>query len=148
MDRFDGFRTENQFSAGSRNPEPFGNVIMSLLFRQWAGLTAQHDALAELSQFREFQFLFELLLSSQYDLQQLLGGCLQVGQQPNFFENRIGQVLRFVYDEHSSLTGTVTIKKPLVESHQLLTLGPGVTGNSELRQNKIEQLTRIHPGVK
>src|SRR5713226_2506700 len=104
---------------------------MGLLFRQRGGLAAQHDALAELSQ-----------------LWQLLSGCLEVGQQANFFEHRVGQVLCFVHDEHGGFTGTVTIEKPLIEPHQLLTLGPRLAGNTELSQYEIEQLIRIHPGIK
>src|SRR6266851_1627489 len=121
---------------------------MGLLFRQRGGLAAQHDALAELSQLWQLQLLFQLLLSRQYDLQQLLSGCLEVGQQANFFEHRVGQVLCFVHDEHGGFTGTVTIEKPLIEPHQLLTLGPRLAGNTELRQYEIEQLIRIHPGIK
>ena len=60
----------------------------------------------------------------------------------------MGQVLRFVHDEHGRFTGTVTIEKPLIESHQLLTLVLRFAGNTELRQNEIEHLIRIHPGIK
>src|SRR6266700_3555216 len=148
MDRFNRFRSENRFTAGSGDPETFSDIVMGLLFRQRGGLAAQHDALAELSQLWQLQLLFQLLLSRQYDLQQLLSGCLEVGQQANFFEHRVGQVLCFVHDEHGGFTRTVTIEKPLVEPHQLLTLVPRLAGNSELREYEIEQLIRIHPGIK
>src|SRR6266436_6113406 len=148
MDSVNGLRAENQFTACSSDPEPLGDVVMGLLFRQRARLTAEHDALPELSQFRQLQLLFQLLLSRQYDLQQLLRGCLEVGQQPNLFKHRVGQVLCFVHDEHGGFTGTVTLEKPLIEPHQLLTLGPRLAGNTELRQYEIEQLIRIHPGIK
>src|SRR5713226_5301309 len=148
MDRFNGFRTENQFTAGSRDSQPFGDVVMGLLFGQRDRLTAQHDALAELSQLWQLQLLFQLLLPRQHDLQQFLRGCLEVGQQPNFFEHGVSQILRFVHNEHGGFTGTVTLKKPLIEPRELLALRRRLAGNTEIRQNEIEQLIRIHPGIK
>ena len=120
---------------------------MGLFFRQRGGLAAQHDALAELSQLWQLQLLFQLLLSRQYDLQQLLSGCLEVGQQANFFEHRVGQVLCFVHDEHGGFTGTESVQKPLIQLHQLLALGTRVTRNLELGQDKVKELRRVHPRV-
>ena len=49
---------------------------------------------------------------------------------------------------YGRFTRAVTVQKPLIEVQQLLTLGLGFTGNSELRQNEIEHLIRIHPRIK
>src|SRR6266576_3595910 len=114
MDRFNGFAVENRLTACSSDPQPFGDVVMGLLFRQRRRLTAEHDALAELSQLWQHQLLFQLLLSRQYDLQQFFRGCLEVGQQPNLFEHRVSQVLCFVLFVHGSFTAAVSLLTLLV----------------------------------
>src|SRR6202030_3323877 len=137
MDRFNSLRAKNRLSYGSRDPQSFDHVVVGLLIRQRNRLTAQHDALAKLSQLRLIQLLFQLGLTRQYDLQQLLGGGLQVGQEPDLFQNGMGQVLGFVHDEHGSFTSAITIEKPLIEPHQLLTLDTRLARNAKLRKDEI-----------
>src|ERR1700693_1204065 len=42
-------------------------------------LSAQHDSLPQLPQFRQFQLFFELRLAGKHDLEQFFRGGLQIG---------------------------------------------------------------------
>ena len=41
----------------------------------------------------------QLLIMTQYDLDELMGTRLQIGEQSQLFHNLIGQVLGLVYDQ-------------------------------------------------
>src|SRR6266851_6155412 len=123
------------------------DIPADFLSGERTGLAAQHDALPQLPQLRQFEFFLELGLAREDDLQQLVRRSLEIGQQANLFEYRKRQVLRFVYDQHGGFAGAVTVEQPLIELHELLALRAHVALNFKLRQDKIKQLIRIHPRI-
>jgi hypothetical protein len=71
------------------------------------------DPLAELPHFLSFQNLHQLGLPRQDDLYKLFPVGLQVGDQPDLFENRGFQVLRLIDDEDDGTALGILKKKPV-----------------------------------
>src|SRR6202050_893486 len=122
MDCLDRYRRKNASVRCARDSQPLINVPDSLFQCEWQRSTLQGDPLAKLAQFRTAQFLFELWLTGQDDLQKLLCGSFKVCQQPDFFQNVRGQILGLVDDQYGRLPGFITIEEPLVQTHQNLAL--------------------------
>ena len=113
----DRFRTENIGIFGPGNAQPLLNIAAGFLERELASLGAQRDALAELPELGLIEFLFELGLSGEHDLQQFFGGSLQIGEQADFFEHLRRKILRLVHDQHGALPGLIALEQPLVQLH-------------------------------
>jgi len=118
-----------------------------LLLRQGSRFAPNHDALPQLAKLRQVQLLFELRLSGQHDLQKLFRRSLQVGQQSDFFKHGEREVLRLVKNQDCGFARAESLRKPLIQFHQLLTLGARLAWYLKFCENKVEQLRRVHPRV-
>ena len=71
---------------GAGNGQPAAHVILGLLQAERFQMAAQRDALFQLPQFMRIEYLIELGLAREHDLQQFLLRGLEIGQEPNFFQ--------------------------------------------------------------
>ena len=99
------------------------DVLGGLVGGERLGAAPEEDALAELAHAGMTQLLFELRLTGEHDLQQLLGGGLEVGEQANLFEQLPGEVLRLVDDDDAGLIHAEALDEPAVELEQHAALG-------------------------
>jgi hypothetical protein len=120
------------------NAKALHDVSADFISGERIGFAAQHDALPELPQLGQLEFFLKLGLAREDDLQQLVRGSLEIGQQPNLFEHGERQVLCFIDDQHGGFAGAVALQKPVIEFHELLALRAHVAGNFKLRQDKIK----------
>ena len=81
-------------------------------------MVADGDALAQLAQAVIVQPGPQLRLAEQNDLQQLAVVRLQVRKQPHLFQQLVGQVLRFVNDQHRFLAALDLLEQELVDDRQ------------------------------
>ena len=87
-------------------------------------MRAEHaDALLELAQLRQLQPGQQLRLPDQDDLQDLLLGGLEVGEQPDLLEGLGVEVLGLVEDEHRVLAGPVPLDQEVLERDEPLHVG-------------------------
>jgi hypothetical protein len=142
------FFRKNRLSVGSRDAQSLGDVAEGLLQRKRRGAAPQRDSLPELPQLGKLQLLFQLGLSRKNDLQKLFGGGLQIRQEPDFLQNFVGKVLRFVHDQNGRFSGPIAFEQPLVETHQNQALFTRFAGNFEFRHDEIEQLVHVQAGIK
>ncbi len=104
------FFRKNRLAVGSRDAQSLGDVSESLLQRKGRGAAPQRDSLAELAQLGKLQLLFQLGLARKNDLQKLFSGGLQIRQQPDFLQNFVGKVLRFVHDQNGRFSGRDSVR--------------------------------------
>src|SRR5205814_3291163 len=83
-----------------------------------------------------------------HDLQKLLGGCFEIGEQTNLLEHLRRKVLGLVHNQDCSLTGLITLQQPLVQLEQHLAFHPGFARNAEVGHHEIEELRDAEPRVK
>src|ERR1700729_2182177 len=98
MNRFDRERSKDFFSVVTGDTKSFEDISRRLLLREGQCFGAQRDALTKLPKIPAIQFLLEFGLTGQHNLEELFGGSLEVGQQPDFFKHLPGEILRLIDD--------------------------------------------------
>ena len=78
-------------------------------------MVAAGDALCDLAQVVAIQQFAQFGLSDQDDLQQLLRGRLEVGQQPHLLEHLAVEVVRLVDHQHHALASRVRAQQVGIE---------------------------------
>ncbi len=148
VDLGDGSGTED-FRPQAGDAQAVADVALGLLAGHRLEVEAGRDALVELAQVLALEHLPELRLADQDDLQQLVLGGLQVGQQPHLFEHRRGQVLGLVDDQHRTAPLGVGVEQVPVEGvdKDLEALGLFGVGDSQLVADAGHQLGLGQPGI-
>src|SRR6516165_10332147 len=95
VDPLEGVLSENEIGC-SGCLEALRHISLRLLICERTGLTPHPHTLAELSNGYVPKLLFQLGLTGKHDLQELFRGGLEICQQPDFFEELAGKVLRFI----------------------------------------------------
>ena len=85
--------------AVARHLEPVAHVRDRLVARERADVPAQRDALVQLRQLGVREQRAQLRLSDQDDAQQLLGGGLEVREEPQLLQHLDRQRLRLVHHD-------------------------------------------------
>ena len=147
MNGLNGFGAEDGFAVGAGDAQTLGDVVRRFLSGERGSFTAQHDALTKLAKFGKFEFVFQLGLTGQNNLQEFFRGSFQIGEKTNFFKNRKAEILRFIDDKDGIFAGTIALEKPFVELHELLAFVANVAGDVELREDEIEHLAGIDAGI-
>ena len=99
----------------ARHFEPVLDITCRFLRRQSFQMLHHCNALQQLRQTPLPQFLRELGLPGQNDLQQFGVRRLEVRKQPDCFEHGIVQVLRLIDDQDKSLAGQHFSKQHFVQ---------------------------------
>src|SRR5206468_3657021 len=90
---------------------------------------------------------FQLRLSDQNNLQQLLCERFEIRKHPNLFQHLISKVLRLIHDQDRGFARPVPLQQPVVKPHQNLALRARVTRYAEIRHHVIEKLRNVHPRI-
>lgn len=85
-DRFDGAGAEDVWPVVTRGAHAEHQVFRDVLLVERRHLEAVGDAFLELTHLRQSQVFVQFGLAEQDDLQQLVVGGFQVGQQADFFQ--------------------------------------------------------------
>ena len=102
------------------------DVLVGFVERESGSLAAQRNALFDLAKFRLLEALFEFGLAGEDDLQQLFVRRLEIQKHANFFQDAIGEALRFVHDDDWGVAGAIAFPEPLVEPQQGVIFQAGV----------------------
>ena len=114
-------RGREYFLGGAGDPQPVAHIALSFLARQGLQVISAGDSLRQLAQIGAVQQFAKFRLPDQNDLQQLLRGGLQIGQQPDLLQHLGGQVLRLVHDHDDAPPFGVGRQQPPIERiHHLL----------------------------
>ena len=98
-------------------------------------------------QLRLAQLGFQFRLAHKNNLQQLFRKGFKISQKPDFFQHFVGEILRFINDQHSRLARAVAVEQPVVEPQQHLALQPRLAGDTKIRHHEVEKLRRVQPGI-
>src|SRR5438105_3361454 len=147
VDRLNGRRAEQFLSVAAGNAEAFEEITPGFLERKGQGFCTKGDSLAELAELRLVEFALQFGLPGQYDLEQLLGRSFKVGEETNFLQHLIREILCFVHDKNGAFPSLVAFEKPLVQFEENLTLHPRLARDTEIRHHKIEELGYAEPGI-
>ena len=134
----------------ARDPHAVLHVARGLRGRQRVEVVAAGDALRELAQLGLVEQGAQLRLADQDDLQQLGGGGLEVGEQPDLLERVRAQVLRFVHDQHDASAARVRVEQVATEQvHQRLgAAAPGLRHvDVQLFADREQELGRRDPWI-
>ncbi len=106
---------------------------------------ARSDALIELSQVWRRKHAAQLGLANQEDLQELVLGGLEIGQQSNLLHDLRPEILRLVDDQHRpSATGMGVEQKEVQTVHQRLR---GLLGSRHIEAELVaDGMQELHPG--
>jgi hypothetical protein len=142
------FRAEyfGMFRAG--DAQAFLDGASRFLEAELARPRAERDWLAELPEFRPIEFLLQLGLAREHDLQQFFGRRLQVRPQTDFLPHWRRQVLRLVSEQYGAFPSQVALQKPLVQFEEYLVFLPRFQGDTEIGHQEMEKLRTAEPGIK
>ena len=116
------FRRKRDRVVRSGPGKPFEDIALCLFELQRREPPVAHDALPQLLHVRLAQFLLELQLPRQHNLDQLRTAHLGVQEHSYFLERRIAERLRFIDDDDRTVT------------HLMARLQPGHHGDYHLAQ--------------
>ena len=108
------------------------------------------DSLRQLAQLGAVEQFAKLRLSDQNDLQQLLRGGFQIGQQPDLFQHFGGQVLRLVHDHDDAPALGVGRQQPPIQrvDHLFDAVAIGVgDAEAQLLADGEQKLDRRHARI-
>ena len=91
-------RRRENLLGGAGNPQPMPHIALGFLARQRFQVISAGDPLRQLAQIGAVEQFAQLRLSDQNDLQQLLRGRLQIGQQAHLLQHLDGEILRLIHD--------------------------------------------------
>ena len=107
----------------------------------------RRDPLIELPQLRQFEMFRKFRLADQHDLQQLLPFRLQIRQQPDLFEHRRRQVLRFINHQHAVLVLRMPIQEVGIQFVDQALHRDRPRTNAEILVDLPKQLLRRKTGI-
>ena len=112
-------------------------------------VVARGDALRQLAQVGAPEHLAQFRLPDQHDLEQLLRGGFEVGQQPHLFQGGSREILCLVDQDHDGLAFRVRLQQKLVEPiRKLLRVAPGgARVHPELFADRLQQLGRFQQWI-
>src|SRR5699024_4221402 len=90
-------------AVGAAHVQTVPDIGFGFAFVERVQVIARRDPLRQLSKLRPRQQIAQLGLADEKDLQQLVGGRLQIGQQSDLLEPFAAHVLGLVDDQHHSL---------------------------------------------
>ncbi len=126
------------------------DIAPGFLARQWLQVISAGDSLCQLAEFGAVEQLAKFRLPDQNDLQQLLRGSLEIGQQPDLFQHLGGQILRLVHDHDDAPAAGVGRQQPPIQriDHLFDAVAVGVrNAEAQLFANGEEKLDRRHPRI-
>jgi len=94
------------------------NVLGDFLKGQRLEVIAEGDALAKLFEVGLRDFVAEFWLADEDDLQEFVGGRLQIGEHAQFFEDFVGEVLGFVDDDDDEAILGELLNQEAIETHE------------------------------
>ncbi len=95
--------------------KPVAYIALRLVARQRSQVIPAGDALGKLTQIVAIQQLTQLRLADQDDLQKLLRGSFQIGEQAHLFEHVRGEILRLIDDDDDAPPLGMRRQQPVVE---------------------------------
>ena len=107
--RFDRLGAENLFSIAAGDAQAFFDISVRLEQCQRAGLGPKCDALPKLTKLRVVNFLFQLRLTSEDNLEELRRSSLQIGQEANFLEHFVRQILSFINNQDDAIPALILL---------------------------------------
>src|SRR5271165_2797463 len=110
-------------------------------------MTAQGDPLLQLPQLERVELLVQFRLSGEHDLQELLPGRLQIGQQPYLFQQFPRQVVRFIHHQQGSQFLPVPRQEERVQRQQDFILRLARYRQSKIPRDIAEKLQRRQAGI-
>src|SRR5580698_10908848 len=111
-------------------------------------LRAEGNSLLELAQSHRVQFVVQLWLAHQQNLQQLGLGRFQVGQQPDLFQNLRRQLMRLIHHQHRGQPLAVALDYVPVELQEQFTFILVRRRQLEISGDVLQKLNRRHQAVK
>ena len=134
-------------SAGHLHPVT--HVFPGFVPAERRQMVAGGDALRELPQALPLQHLPQFGLAEQHDLQQLVLGRFQVGQQPHLLQRLRAEILRLVDDDHDAAALSVLDQEVSVESiHQrFVAVADPDRVDAQFLADRGQQFTRRHQGI-
>ena len=133
--------------ARARDAQPGPDILARFARGQRRDLAAQPDPLLELLELGEVELGLELRLTHEQDLQELVRRGLEVREQPDLFQRRGVEVLRFVEDEDGVLAGPFALDEEVVQRDEPPRLRRLAIGNPKVREDVLENAVKRERGV-
>ena len=109
-------------------------------------MVGEGDALAELFEVGLGDFVAELGLADEDNLEELVGGGFEVGEHAEFFEDFVGEVLGFINDHDDEAVFGELLDEELVDGEEHAGL-VGVGGDGELVADEADELGGVEVSV-
>src|SRR5664280_3626129 len=106
------------------------------------------DPLLQLPECGVVQFVIQLWLPNQQNLQQFLPGGFQIRQKANFFQKVGRKMVRFVYHQDRGELSRTSVDQILAEIEKNLALVPSRGRETKVTGDVLQKLNRRHPIVK
>src|SRR5208282_394138 len=135
-DSLDGGTGENLDGGGrARNRQAAPHVLAGFARGELVEMAAKGDPLLQLTEFVGIEFLIELGLTGQHDLQQLLLRSFEVGQKPDFLEEIRRQMVRLVDHQNGRQSLLMPLQQEAIQPMDQFVFGPARYRQSEIAGN-------------
>ncbi len=134
----------------TRDREPVADVLSHLPPTQRVQVVAGGNPLSKLTEIALGEQIVQLRLPDEHDLYELLGGGLQIGDEPHLLQHIPGKVLRLVDDENRVLALCARTKQKLVKLVDEILIGllvGGIAGDPEVAIHRAKKLRRAECGI-
>ena len=139
----DGVLGEDLADVAAGDAQPSGDVGRRLLQIERRQLRPQRDALLQLAQRLLVEAIGELGLADEHQVEELDRRRLDVGEQPDLFEQLVGQALRLVDDQRRQAAGGVALVDVALELGEEARLGLGAAlVQAEASRDELVELLR------
>src|SRR5664279_6216690 len=105
------------------------------------------DSLLQLPECGGVQFVIQLWLPNQQNLQQFLPGGFQIRQKANFFQKVGRKMVRFVYHQDRGELSRTSVDQILAEIEKNLALVPARGRETKVARDILQELNGRHPIV-
>ena len=129
------------------NAEAMLDVLADFVAIQRTQVIADGDALAQLAQIVIVQALPQLGLAHKHDLQELAVVGLEIGQQADLFEELVGEILRFIDDEHGIAAGVCFGEEEAVDFGDGFQAIHALDVEAELHGDGLDELVGVQDGI-
>src|ERR1700682_4281986 len=122
VDGADGIGLKDEVAISAGDAESLADIAVGLFEREGSCLAADGDALAKLAELVTLERDFQLRLTREDDLQELLARFFEIEEKPDFLEGNGLQALSLVDNQDWSLTGAIPLKQPAIEGSEFFAL--------------------------